>query len=34
MAHESGSYRELTQGVSARLATLRASAPDVNEERQ
>ena len=29
MANESSSYRELTQGVSARLATLRVNAPDV-----
>ena len=29
MANPSGSYRELTQGVSARLATLRASTPEV-----
>ena len=29
MANESSSYRDLTQGVSARLATLRTGAPDV-----
>ena len=29
MANELSSYRDLTQGVSARLATLRAGAPDV-----
>ena len=29
VANQSSSYRELTQGVSARLATLRASTPEV-----
>ena len=29
MATDSNSFRDLTQGVSARLATLRRGAPDV-----